>query len=62
MIKFLGFLKRKVFSSVQQFVSLFERFKSLRFRLSMLEFLEDISIFSIESEQEKFRGTYTYIY
>ena len=50
MIKFLGFLKRKVFSSVKQSVSLFEGFKGLRFGASMLDFSGDISIFSTEWE------------
>ena len=52
MIKFLGFLKRKVFSSEKQSVSLFKGFKRLRFWSPMLEFLGDISIFSIEWEQK----------
>ena len=44
MIKFLEFLKRKVFSSVKQSVSLFEGFKGLRFSSPMLEISGDISI------------------
>ena len=53
MINFLGFLKRKVFSSVKQSASLLaEGFKGLRFWLSMLDFSGDVSIFSIEWEQK----------
>ena len=50
MIKFLGVLKRKGFVSVKQSVSLLKGFSGLRF-WPMLEFLGDISIFSIEWEQ-----------
>ena len=52
MITFLGFLKRKVFSSLKQSVSLFKGLKGLRFLLPMLEFSGDISLFSIECEQK----------
>ena len=52
MIKFLGILKRKVFSQVKQSVSLFKGFKGLRFWSLMLEFSGDISIFSVEWQQK----------
>ena len=61
MVKFLGLLRGKDFSSVKQSVSFFEGFKGLTFWLPKLEFSEDINIL-YRAGTVSFGATYTYTY